>query len=89
MRGSKNCPDEYRKWVELCEYRKMVESGRLPGKGRIRSSTDKLSGQVPLNGRINVSTAKWLNPGEYREKEKSVRVLKNCPDEYRKMVESV
>ena len=67
----------------------MVESGRLPGKGRIRSSTDKLSGRVPQNGRISVSTKKWWNPGEYRENEESVRVLKNCPDEYRKMVEAV
>ena len=67
----------------------MVESERLTGKGRIRSTTDKLSGRVPQNGRMSVSTAKWWNPGEYREKEESVRVLKNCPHEYRKMVESV
>ena len=67
----------------------MEESRRLPGKGRIRSSTEKLSGRVSKNGRISVSTAKWQNLGEYREKDESVRVLKSCQDEYRKMVESV
>ena len=67
----------------------MLESERLPGKRRIRSSTDNLSGRVPQNGRMSVSTAKWWNPGEYREKVESVGVLKKCPDEYRKMVESV
>ena len=91
----------------------MAESGRVPRKGRIHASIEKLTGQVPKNGIISVSTAKWnnpdehsekveeyrktfktsteklKNPGEYREKVESVRVLKNCPDEYRKMVESV
>ena len=46
-------------------------------------------GQVPGKGRINVSTEKLCNPGEYREKVESVRVLKNCPDEYQKMVQSM
>ena len=67
----------------------MVESGRVPGKGRINASSEKLSGRVPKNGRISVSTGKWLNPGEYLEKVESVRGLKNCSDEYRRMVESV
>ena len=67
----------------------MVEPGRVPGKGRIRWSTEKLSGRVLKSSRISVSTAKWQNPGEYREKDESVRVLKSCPDEYRKMVASV
>ena len=67
----------------------MVESGRVLGKHRIRASIEKLSGRVPKNGRLNVSTEKWSNPGKYREKEEFVRVSKNCPDEYRKMVESV
>ena len=62
----------------------MVESRRVLGKDRIRSSTQKLSGRVPKNSRISVSTAKWQNPGEYREKDEYVRVLKSCPDEYRK-----
>ena len=30
-----------------------------------------------------------MNPGEYWENVESVRVLENCPDEYRKIVESV
>ena len=36
-----------------------------------------------------MSTEKLYNPGEYGEKEEYVRVPKNCPDEYRKMLESV
>ena len=57
----------------------MVESRRVPGKGRIRVSTEKLSGRVMKNCRINVSTGKWENPGEYREKLESVQVSKNFP----------
>ena len=67
----------------------MVESGREPGKGRIRASTEKLSGRVPKNARISVSTGKLKNPGQFREKVESVRVPKNCPDEYLKTLESV
>ena len=66
-----------------------MESGRVPGRGRIRVSIKKLSGRVPKNGRLSVSTGKWWNSGEFREKEESVRVSKNISDEYRKMVESV
>ena len=65
----------------------MVESGRVQGKGRIRASTEKLSGRVPKNARMSVSTGKWSNLGEYREKVESERVTKKCPDQYRKMVE--
>ena len=50
-------------------------------------SVEKLFGPVRKNGRISVSTRKFLNPGEYREKVESVRVPKNCPDQYGKMVE--
>ena len=55
MRGPKNFPGE---------YQKMVESVRVPGIGRIRESTEKLSGRVPEkvesllvpeNGRIRAS----------------------------------
>ena len=67
----------------------MVESGRLPGKGRFRASTEKLSGRVLDKGRMSIITQKWLNPGEYREKVDSVRVAKNCPDEDLIGVESV
>ena len=67
----------------------MVEFGRVPGKGRIRASIEKLSREVPKKGRIYVSTEKWWNPGEYREKEESLRVSKNSHGEYRKRVESV
>ena len=45
----------------------MVESGRLPQKGKISVSTEKLSGRVPKNGRISVSTGKQWNLGEYQE----------------------
>ena len=53
MRVPKECPGE---------YRKMVESVRVPGIGRMRESTEKLSGRVrekvesllvPENGRIH------------------------------------
>ena len=67
----------------------MVESGRVPGKGRIRASTEILSGRVPDKGRISLSTQKWKNPGVYREKVETVRVPKNCPDEDLIRVESV
>ena len=66
----------------------MVESRRVPGKGRILVSIEKLSKRVPKNGQICVSTEKWSNMGEYHEKVESVRDSKICPDEYRKMVES-
>ena len=56
----------------------MVESGRVPGKGRIRANIEKLSRRLPKKGRISVSTEKWQNPGEYQEKVESVRVSKNC-----------
>ena len=67
----------------------MVESGRVPGKGRIRATIEKLYRGVSENGRISMSTGKWYNSGEYQEKVESVPLLKNCPDEFRKMVESV
>ena len=65
----------------------MVESGRVQGKGRIPASIEKLSRRVSEKARICVSTKKWKNLGEYPEKVESFRVLKNCPDEYRKRVE--
>ena len=67
----------------------MVDSRRVPGKDRIRASIEKLLWGVPKKGRIWVSTKKWWNPGEYREKVESLRVSKNCPGEYRKTIESV
>ena len=65
----------------------MVESGRVPGIGRICAIIEKVSRRVPENGRMSMSTEKWKNPGEYREIVESVRVSKKCPDEYEKMVE--
>ena len=59
----------------------MVESGRVSGKGRIRSSTQKLLVLVARNGIITVITEKWQNPGEYQEKVEAVPVPKNCPYE--------
>ena len=70
------------------EYRKIVESGRVLGKGRIRATNEKLSERVSEKGRISASTGKWWNSGEYREKVESWPLLKNCPDEFRKRVES-
>ena len=59
VRVSKNFPDEYRKRLELVSTEKMVESGRVPGKGRFHASIEKLSRRVPKEGRISVSTEKW------------------------------
>ena len=67
----------------------MVESEQVPGKGRIRASTEKVSGRVTEEGTICVSTQKKYIPGEYREKVEFVQVPKNCPDEYLKTLESV
>ena len=39
--------------------RKMVESGRVPGNGRIGACPEKLSLGVPENGRIPASIEKW------------------------------
>ena len=89
VRVSKNCPEEYRKGSNLCEYQKMEESGSVPGKGRIPTSVEKLSPRVPEKGRLCVRIEKWHNPGQNRQKVESVRVSKNCPGEYRKRVDSV
>ena len=89
VRVSKNCPGITGKGSNLCEYRKMTESGSVLGKGRIRASVEKLSQGVAEKARICVTTQKWHHPGQYREKVESVRVSKNCPGEYRKRVESV
>ena len=67
----------------------MVESGRVPREGRLRATIEKLSGRVSEKGRISVSTEKWKNPGEYREEVDSMPLLKNCPNEFGKRVESV
>ena len=67
----------------------MVESRRVPGKCRIRSSIEKVSRRVPENGRISVSIEKWFNSGEYGEMVESVEVSTTCRSEYRKMVELV
>ena len=67
----------------------MVESGRVPGKGRIIASIEKLSRRVLKKGQIYESSEKRWNPGDYREKVEFVRVSKNCPNDYRKNVESV
>ena len=66
----------------------MIESGRVPGKGRIRASTEKLFEPVPKNGIIRVSTGKWKDLGENRDKVEFVRLQKKCSNQYRKMVES-
>ena len=61
------------------EYGQKVESVRILK--TFRTITKKC--------RINVSTGKLLSPGENQEKVESLRVPKKCPDEYRKIVESV
>ena len=67
----------------------MVEYGRVPRKGRICATIEKLSRRVSKNGKISVSTGKWYNRAKYREKVESVPRFKKYPDEFRKRVESV
>ena len=55
----KTIPGSIGKGSNLCEYRKMVESGRVPGKGRIRASAENLSERVPKNGTISMSAGIW------------------------------
>ena len=57
----------------------MAESGRVPGKGRIRASIQKLSRRVPGKGRIRVGIKKIVSAN-------TEKVSNEC--EYRKMVES-
>ena len=59
VRVSKNCWGSTEKGSNQWEYRKMIESGRVPGKVRIRASIEKLSQRVPKKGRIIVSTEEW------------------------------
>ena len=51
----------------MCEYPKIVESGLVPGNGRIRASTEKLSGRASEEATICVSTQKWYISGKYRK----------------------
>ena len=52
----------------------MAESGGLPGLGRIRASTEKLTGRELEKGGIRMNTDKWKNLGHYRDHVESVRV---------------
>ena len=60
--STENYPSEYRKRLNLCEYRKTVESVRVQEIGRIRAS--------PGMGRIRESIKNC--PGEYRKIVESV-----------------
>ena len=66
----------------------LLNPGEYREKGGIRASIEKQSGPVQKNCRMSVSTGTLLNPGDYQQKVESMRVLKNCPDQYGKMVES-
>ena len=46
-----------------CEFWKMVESGRVPKKCRIRASTGKGFGRLSENGRIRASNKKMVESG--------------------------
>ena len=89
VRIPKNCPGEYRKMVESVLVPEKSQTNVSTKNGWIRANTEKLSGRLPENGKISVSTEKWWKPGKYREKVESERESKICPEEYRKMVESV
>ena len=68
MSIDKTFPASTGKGSNLCVYRKMAESGRIPGKGKIRASIEKQSRRIPEKGRICVSTENWWNPSEYGDK---------------------
>ena len=70
------------KWQNWRANPKMVESGQVLGKGRIRASIEKLSERESEKCRISVSSEKLQNPGEYQEKVESMPLLKNSPDEF-------
>ena len=59
LRVSKTFPAGTEKGSHLCECRKLVESGRVPRKGRIFVSIEKLSRRVPKKGRICVIAENW------------------------------
>ena len=65
VRVSKTVPTSTKKWTNQCEHRKMVESGRVPGKGRIRTSIEKTA---------STNTEKRSNECEYRKIVESRRV---------------
>ena len=67
----------------------MVESGRVPGKGRIRASIEKLSRGVPEKGSNLCKYRKMVEFGRVPEKGESVQLSKNNLGEYRKRVESL
>ena len=66
----------------------MAESGGLSGSGRIRATTEKLTGRVSEKRKIRVKTDKWQNLGDYWDQVESVRVPKNRPIGYGKKLES-
>ena len=59
VRVSKSCWGSTGKAFNQCVYRKMVESGSVQKKGRIRASIEKLMGRVPEDGAISVRIVKW------------------------------
>ena len=63
------------------EYRKMVEFVLIPKNGGIRASTGKGSNLCEYQ--------KMAESRSVPKKVESVRVSKNCPGEYEKIVESV
>ena len=67
----------------------MVKSGRVPGKGTICASIEKVSRRVPKEGRISVSTEKMVESVRVSKKSFSAITKKGSNQcEYRKMVES-
>ena len=67
----------------------MAKFVRVPGKGRVRATIEKVSRRVSEEATISVSTEKWINPCEYRGKVESLQASKKYPDDYRKRVQSV
>ena len=77
-----------KKWNNPGEHQEKVEYVRVPGKGRIRASIEKLFRRVPKKGRSSVSTGKRKNPCEYRKNFWACIGKRSNQCEYKKMVES-
>ena len=66
-----------------------MESGRVPAKGGIRASAEKLSGPVRKNGTISVSTQKNVESGQVPTKGGIRASTLKLSGRVLKMVESV
>ena len=84
VRVSKTDPASLGKAYHQCEYRKMVESGPVPGPGRIRACIGKLTRRVPEKLTISVNTEKMVEsgpvPGSGRIRASTEKLTRRVPE---------